>query len=491
MKTGILLSVLLYEIVLIGGMGLWLMHRARLKPEGSDQFTHGGRQLPMLVVAATLALTVLGSPHILGIFELSWHIGASAMWFSIAHVILLAAVCLGTGIWARRLHLTTVPELLEILYGPGIRLAVSCVMAGAIFGVLTIETQGLGILLSTMTGWSISNGAIAGGTLGILYVVLGGLKEVAWINVVNAVIMYIGLILATVYLAMALPGGNFETVANYYIDSDNANMLSIFGSPEVMLSFGFALVFALIFSMPINQVLLQTAMAARNSKAIRQALWIAAPVNGMFGVFVLVIGMTAKALPEFHDLGPKLAAPTMILELLPGWLVVLLLACFLAAILSSFAMTALGPATILTNDIYKRLYNQDADERHLAMVSRALILILGVLAMGIASFLPPILAAIAWVNGWMIPILWLFIAGLFWRHSALSAAITVGVTWLVNSLWAFTSFPQWLGLVSVDSTYIVVATTFTVGVVSSLLFGNQSAYVKSEAYQQRLRQFSS
>ena len=489
MKTGILISVLLYELLLIGGMGIWLARRAKARAARADEFTHGGRQLPLLVVAATLALTVLGSPHILGIFEMSWHIGATAMWFSIAHVILLAAVCLGTGIWARRLHLTTVPELLEILYGPGVRLAVSCVMAGAIFGVLTLETQGLGILLSTMTGWSISSGALAGGVLGILYVVLAGLKEVAWINVVNAAIMYVGLILATIYLAMALPGGNFDSVATYYIENDSAQMLSIFGSPDIMFGFGFALVFALIFSMPINQVLLQTAMAAKNEKTIRRSLWIAAPVNGMFGVFVLVIGLTAKALPEFNTLGPKLAAPTMLLELLPSWLVVLLLACFLAAILSSFAMTALGPATILTNDIYKRLYNQEADERRLAWVTRLLILMLGLIAMGIASYLPPILAAIAWVNGWLIPILWLFVAGLFWRHSATAAAVTIGVTWAVNSLWTFTPLPEWIGLPGVDNSYIVVATTLIVGVTSSLTLGDKPAYVKTEAYKLRLKKF--
>lgn len=490
MKTGILISVLIYEFVLIGGMGLWLARRARTREAGADEFALGGRQLPLVVVAATLALTVLGSPHILGIFELSWHIGATAMWFSIAHVILLAAVCFGTGIWARRLHLTTVPELLEMLYGPGVRLAVSCVMAGAIFGVLTLETQGLGILLSTMTGWSIRNGALVGGALGILYVVFAGLKEVAWINVVNAIIMYIGLILATIYLAAELPGGNFDSVAAFYVNSDSRHMLSIFGSPDVMLNFGLALVFALIFSMPINQVLLQTAMAAKNEKTIRRALWIAAPINGMFGVFVLVIGLTAKSLPEFNVLGPKLAAPAMLIELLPAWLVVLLLACFLAAILSSFAMTALCPATILTNDIYKRLYNQDADERRMAWTTRAVIIVLGLIAMGVASFLPPILAAIAWVNGWMIPMLWLFIAGLFWRHSTTSAVLTIGITWLVNSLWSFTSLPNWLGIPNVDNTYIVVGTTLVVGVLSSLFFGNKGAYVGTTAYRARVAKYA-
>ena len=69
MKTGVLISVLIYEFVLIGGMGLWLARRARTREAGADEFALGGRQLPLVVVAATLALTVLGSPHILGILS--------------------------------------------------------------------------------------------------------------------------------------------------------------------------------------------------------------------------------------------------------------------------------------------------------------------------------------------------------------------------------------------------------------------------------------
>lgn len=70
MKTGIIIAVMIYEILLIGGMGIWLARRSQAKHTKKDEFALGGRQLPMVVVATTLALTVLGTPHILGIFEL-------------------------------------------------------------------------------------------------------------------------------------------------------------------------------------------------------------------------------------------------------------------------------------------------------------------------------------------------------------------------------------------------------------------------------------
>ena len=170
MNTGILIAVLIYEVGIILGVGLWLAKREATHAKHEGDFALAGRHLPMPVIAITLALTVLGTAHILGVFEIAWNIGAAAVWFSVAHVILLVMVCLSTGLWVRRLGLTTVPEILQMLYGPGTRLMVSCTMAGVVFGIMTIETQGIGIIISSMTGWSIGNGAIVGAFLGMAYV---------------------------------------------------------------------------------------------------------------------------------------------------------------------------------------------------------------------------------------------------------------------------------------------------------------------------------
>ena len=103
MNTGILIAVLIYEAVLIFGVGFWLARKEKNQPVGEGNFALAGRHLPTPVIAITLALTVLGTAHILGVFEMTWGLGAAAVWFSIAHVILLVLVCLTTGLWVRRL----------------------------------------------------------------------------------------------------------------------------------------------------------------------------------------------------------------------------------------------------------------------------------------------------------------------------------------------------------------------------------------------------
>ena len=486
MQYGIIIAVFIYEIAVIVGVAWFLARKKKATVQADGDFALGGRSLPTSVVAVTLALTVLGTAHILGVFEMAWTMGAAAVWFSIAHVILLVVVCASTGLWVRRLGVSTVPQILEMFYGRNTRLLVSCVMSGVIFGILTIETQGLGIIISSMTGWEIKNGAIVGGAIGILYVVLAGIKEVGWVNLVNAVVMYVGLILATIVLAFKLPGGSYDSVANFYNDSGNGFMLSIYGTPEILLTFALGTVVAVVFSQGINQMLLQPAMAARDEKTIKRALWIAAPLNGLFGVFAVVIGLTAKSMPEFEVLGPKVAATTMLVNLLPGWLAALLLASFLAAILSTFAMTSLSPATIFTMDIYKRLYRPKASEKELTKVIRITIIVLGVIAMAVASYLPPILASMNWLFSWLVPIFWVVVFGFIWKRNTTAAGLTLVSAWLANSAWSFTPLPSIMDMVGTPNAYVTLGVTLFVGVVANLLLPGQKSYFKSDDYKQRL-----
>ncbi len=483
MRLELLIAVIALQLLPILGIAFWLKRKSRFETAKQGDFALAGRALPLPVVAATLALTILGTPHIIGVFEMSWGLGATAVWFGLAHVIIICVLCLSTGQWARQLRLTTVPELLERLYSRNVRIATSCAMAGSIFGVLTLETQGLGVILSTMTGWDLQLCAIIGGLLGVCYVLFSGMKGAGWMNLFNAAIMYIALVLATLFLAKSLPGGNFDTVKEFYIQAGQADMLKIFPSFEGVVNFALALALILVFSMPINQVLLQTAMSAKSRKTVRNALWIAAPINGIFCVFTLVMGLTAKSLPEFAALGPKLAAPTMLVETLPAWLTVFLLASFTGVVLSSFAMVSLAPATIFGHDIYKRAVNPDASPAQVTRVTRIAILSLALVAVGVASFLPPIIASIGWLLGWMMPIFWLIVVGLFWKQSAKAASITLAAAWGVNLLWSFTNLPMWLGVPDMPNTYALLVVTAVVGTISNLILAGERGYYYSANYQ--------
>lgn len=486
MNYGVVISVVIYELIVILGCAVWLKikEKKQAAAPSEEDFALGGRNMGVLVLAPTIALTVLGSAHITGVFEMSYNMGAIAIWFSLAHVIMIVVACFGTGLWVRRLGVVTVPQIIKDMYGPGVAIAVSCVMAGQVWGVLTLECQGLGIVVSSLTGWDISQAVIIGGILGILYVVFAGMKQVGAVNVINATVMYIGLIIATIYVASKLPGGNFDFIEKTLPTSEGGAefMLSIFGNADLMITFAVGNIIAVTFCQSISQMLMQTMMSAKDEKTIKKSVWLAAPLNGMFGVFAVILGLAARSLPEYAEYGAKLAATNMLVDMLPMWIAALLLAALLAAILSTFAMTALTSATIWVHDIYKGYINPDADEKKLANMTRVLIVVLALAALAISVALPEILNAINWVFAWIVPVFWIVVFGLFWKRNNKVAGAALAVSWILNVIWSLTPLPSYIGgfIGGLTNPYVTLIVSLVILIIGNLASKGEPGYFKAK-----------
>lgn len=486
MNYGVVIAVVIYELVVILGCAVWLKIKEKKQAAAptDEDFALGGRNMGVIVLAPTIALTVLGSAHITGVFEMSYNMGAIAIWFSLAHVIMIVVACFGTGLWVRRLGVVTVPQIIKDMYGPGVAIAISCVMAGQVWGVLTLECQGLGIVVSSLTGWNITQAVIVGGILGILYVVFAGMKQVGAVNVINATIMYIGLIIATIYVAGKLPGGNFDFIEEAIPNSEGGAefMLSIFGNADLMITFAVGNIIAVTFCQSISQMLMQTMMSAKDEKTIKKSVWLAAPLNGMFGVFAVILGLAARALPEYSEYGAKLAATNMLVDMLPMWIAALLLAALLAAILSTFAMTALTSATIWVHDIYKGYINPDADEKKLANMTRVLIIVLAAAALAVSVALPEILNAINWVFAWIVPVFWIVVFGLFWKRNSKVAGTALAVSWIFNVIWSLTPLPASIGgfIGGLTNPYVTLILSLVILIIGNLACKGEPGYFKAQ-----------
>ena len=486
MNYGVVIAVVIYELVVILGCAVWLKIKEKKQAAAptDEDFALGGRNMGVIVLAPTIALTVLGSAHITGVFEMSYNMGAIAIWFSLAHVIMIVVACFGTGLWVRRLGVVTVPQIIKDMYGSGVAIAISCVMAGQVWGVLTLECQGLGIVVSSLTGWNITQAVIVGGILGILYVVFAGMKQVGAVNVINATIMYIGLIIATIYVAGKLPGGNFDFIEEAIPNSEGGAefMLSIFGNADLMITFAVGNIIAVTFCQSISQMLMQTMMSAKDEKTIKKSGWLAAPLNGMFGVFAVILGLAARALPEYSEYGAKLAATNMLVDMLPMWIAALLLAALLAAILSTFAMTALTSATIWVHDIYKGYINPDADEKKLANMTRILIIVLAAAALAVSVALPEILNAINWVFAWIVPVFWIVVFGLFWKRNSKVAGTALAVSWIFNVIWSLTPLPASIGgfIGGLTNPYVTLILSLVILIIGNLACKGEPGYFKAQ-----------
>lgn len=474
----VLIIVILYEILSVVVVGLYLNRKYHGMEEG---FANANQSLSVSVVGITLALTFLGSLHVFGVMEQSWDMGFTSIWVSVAHVLLICIICLGPGRWVRRLGVNTVPEMMEQLFGRRIRVASSCANAAVVFGMLTMEAQCIGIVFASLTDLTIMEGAIIGGIIGMLYVLLAGMEQIGIVNVINTVVMYAGLILCGLSLGGYLPGG-WDAVEHYYISTNQLEQLSFLGSPEVILAFGIPMVISTVFAQGISQQGLQVCMAAKSERVVFKSMILAAVLNGLFIVFTVSIGVAAKSIPELAALGPKSAGPALIVHFLPPWLVAWLCASFLGALLSTFATNVMAPAALFVQDIYVALYKTKATLKQQTLYTRIMIVILSIIATIASFFLPHMVQGAVWLFSWLIPIFWLTISGLFWKRSRRAAEITLFATWAGNLLWTFTPVSAWLGMAGVMNSYVTLVLTLVLGIITNLmlpgdapLFGRKSA----------------
>ena len=203
----------------------------------SGSFAFAGGGLPASLVGITLALTLLGSAHNWGTCQNAASMGVIAAWFGIACVIMMVVITQITGPWIRRTGAKTIGDFLNKVFGKVPGTMISCVNAALSIAMVCLEVETIAITLSFLTGWSYMISAIVGGILAMLYVLLAGMKEIAWLNLLNAILMYAALIVVFICLCFKLPGGWDQVEATMTASADTSWMTSIFGNKALIIGF--------------------------------------------------------------------------------------------------------------------------------------------------------------------------------------------------------------------------------------------------------------
>jgi SSS family solute:Na+ symporter len=167
-------------------------------------------------------------------------------------------------------------------------------------------------------------------------------------------------------------------------------------------------------------------------------------------------------MPDLAD--AELATPTMILTLLPAGITGVVIAAYIAAVMSSADSCLIGPVSIFTNDVYRKFFRPEAGGAELVRVARLMTWVLGILAIGIAYLAPSVLDLILYAYtfgaaGLFFPMLGL----LFWRRTTAAGAFwsmllggSSAVAWtLAGEPWGFTA--SWAGWLVALPTLVVVS----------------------------------
>jgi SSS family solute:Na+ symporter len=411
-------------LILCVGVGIYASRGIKT----SDDYLVAGRSLGLMVLVGTLTAGWLGAGTIVGYSSLVYNAGFGAVWWAVgglmgAFIIVLIAKRL------RRLAQYTVPDLLELRYSPSARLLGAIPVILAFTAIVGYQMKAVGYVLEIVIGINAETGLIIGASVVILYTVLGGMYSVAYTDVLQYFLLFIGLLFAAP-IAFNAAGGFTGWQA-----AVPATHFEFTGGMGLLAALGVLLPFLMLAT--VDQNLYQRMFSAKDTSTARKGA-----IIGMIGAavvlsLVLIIAMSSRAI--FPDIRPDLAVYTIATDLLNPFLGTILLIAILSIIMSTSDSYLLSPATNIVRDIYTRFMNPDCPDEKVLKLTRIWVVILGLLAFSGAMWFETVLryALIAYTiygAGVFFPIL----AAFFWKRATnIGALVSIVGGTLSTLIWEF------------------------------------------------------
>lgn len=360
------------SLLIVVTLGLWASRRQERTAEA--YFLASGR-MPWWIIGSAFVSTSVSSEQIVGTIGQAYAHGMGvANWEVWSLPVYAPLILLFIPIYLKN-RVTTVPDFLSRRYGPRCADVYSWVMLVAYVFVFSVPVlYGGSLALSALAGLDFYLVLWATVVLVGLYTVKGGLASVMWTDAAQCV-MLLGGGLALFFIALAqVPGGWSAMVSAapqrfhlYHPAGDDT-------APFLGLLAGSLGVF--IFYQATNQVMIQRVLGARSSWDGCMGIIFAGLINLLRPLVTCFLGFIVYH--WIHDLGraPALADKDLafsfaLREFAPQWgLRGIILAGFLAAVMSTVSALANSTATLFSLDVYRKLIDPAADDRHLVRVGR-------------------------------------------------------------------------------------------------------------------------
>ncbi|MCL2660222.1 MAG: sodium:solute symporter family protein [Acidobacteriaceae bacterium] len=396
-----------------------------------------GRSLPAFVLIFTLLSSWIGSGSLLAGAENAYKHGFAALWQAAggwAGLLLIYFIAPR----ARRFARFTIPDLLESRYNQAARVLGVIAILLAYTAIVSYQFIGGGDILHLIFPDAISpiTGRYIIAAFVIVFTAIAGMSSVAYMD------LFIGL-MATSTLCLALPvlvhrAGGWAAVHAALPPTH----FQVFGNLTWMQCLELFLPTCLLLLG--NQSMYQKFFSAKSEKAAAQAVsgWIVCTV--VLETVIVALAVVGSAL---FPAGEVRRAPREILAYsgLHGFgpvpLLRLLGALMIGGIFAKVISTAnnwlFSPATNLVSDIYVRYLAPEASNRRILLVSRLMVVLLGLYALfqslGTESVLRKMLYAYTIYASALTPVI---LAAFFWKRATSAAAVAsilvgtvVTVTW--------------------------------------------------------------
>ena len=407
------LFIVLAYIAILFLISFWAEKRAR---GGVDDFVLAGRQLTTSLVTVSIVGLAIGGASTIGVAEQASRGGLSAGWYTAAWGIGAISMGLLVAKKYRELRISTIPELLERYYDKkAMALGVLCQIIIQLV-ITSLQYIAGGTILHALLPdiFSVTTGMLTSAVVFIGITFIGGMWSASLSNILNVLLIYVGIIGATI--ASVIQAGGMEKIVAklppaipYTSLIDGVGPLGIFGWILVLVTVNISL-----------QSIIQISLGAKNVETAQRGFIIGGLMMLPIGFVCALMGIIAKA--SFPNVVAASALPMVIMSLHPV-LSGITLAALWAADVSTACNLLLSSATLFSRDIYKPFINPIATDQRVLFVTKSSVLLLGamtlVLAMTVSGIIQTLMIGLSLTAAFSVVVLFtLFVPGLCRKNSA-------------------------------------------------------------------------
>jgi sodium/proline symporter len=319
---------------------------------------------------------------------MGYAVGAQAYWVLVGEVV---GIALSWVLISRRLkrmgdetHSITVPDVLAARFNDSwhlIRGVAVVIILTMVTAYVTAQLVASGKAFSEFIGMEYEVGVVVGSAIIIAYTFIGGYKAVSYTDVLQGVLMLLGLIVVPVVAVIAAGGWDSMTSNLVAQDPNLVNMFSIADGMERWVGIVSFLAIGLPF-LGVPQLLVRY-MSARDDVELKKARYVSVGITLFFSFGAVTAGIAGRALfPGIED--PETIFPMLANELFPPLIAGVLLVIVLSAIMSTADSLLLLASSAIVRDTMQKILGSEKSDKALSGYGKTVTILIGVVAIAFA-----------------------------------------------------------------------------------------------------------
>lgn len=378
-------AVLIIYLGLLVGFAIW----SRRETVTLKGFYLAGKKLPGWVVAFSTNATGESGWLLLGLTGMGYAVGAQAYWVVVGEIV---GIWLSWTLISRRLKRfgdetdsITVPDVLAAKFADRwhlIRGVAVIIILSMVTLYVTAQLVASGKALDRFIGMEYNTGVIFGSAIIIAYTFVGGFKAVSYTDVLQGLLMLLGLIFVP-GVAIYAAGGWSNIMAT--LAAEDPALVSMFSLTEGGIPGWVAAVSFLAIGVPFLGVpqLLVRYMSVNDETELKRARLISVGVLLVFTFGAVTAGIAGRALfPGLED--QEAIFPTLSSELFPPVIAGVLLVIVLSAIMSTADSLLLLASSAIVRDTVQHIFGSRKSDHALAGYGKIVTILIGIAAIVLA-----------------------------------------------------------------------------------------------------------